>query len=432
MRVEEVKETTPGAAFWALKKLGQAFLFSGSASTGRRYSFCGAGPISIIEGGPGRDPFEEITKALSGQVEKGPFPFNSGVAGYFSYDLKDMTEPARSFMTKAGVDIPRFMAGVYDPVFVYDHREEQGFLVSARSSAERVSEFMRLLQNAAPFKAAEIRKAEGISSDMSREEYISAVVKAKVYIASGDIYQINVSHRLSVRWVGDPFSLYMKLLETHPAPMSSYMDFGNFQVISNSPERLLRIKNGVAETCPIKGTRPRGMNKSEDASLIEELRASHKERAEHVMIVDLERNDLGKVSVAGTVEVSAFEEVETYPHLHHMVSTIRGTLKPDISPALALKALFPGGSITGAPKVRAMEIIDELERSARSIYTGSIGWFDFAGDSEASVAIRTAIYKDGVIHLNVGAGIVADSVPESEYEETMLKASDFLKVLGVR
>lgn len=431
MRIEPVLNVSPEAAFIALKKLGRAFLFSGSRATGKRHSFAGAGPLLALDAAQGADPFESMANALSGPNEKGPFPFNSGVVGYLSYDLKDMTEPSKIFKDKSGLGIPPFMAGVYEPVFVYDHQDKKGFLVSAHASQERVDDFLRILQGAAPFKAAAIGKAEGFSSDVSRDDYISAVVKAKEYIAAGDIYQINVSHRLSIKWQGDPFSLYMKLLETHPAPMSSYMDFGDFQVISNSPERLLRINDGVAETSPIKGTRPRGKMKSEDQELIEELRASRKERAEHVMIVDLERNDLGKVSLAGTVEVSAFEEVETYPHLHHMVSTIRGTLKPGMNPALALKALFPGGSITGAPKVRAMEIIDELEMSARSIYTGSIGWFDFAGDAEASIAIRTAVYKDGILYLNVGAGIVADSDPESEYEETMLKAQDFLKVLGV-
>lgn len=431
MRIEQIENVMPAAAFVALKQLGRPFLFSGSPSTGRRYSYAGAGPVSVIDYMEGRDPFEAVAKALSGSKGKGPFPFNSGAIGYFSYDLKDIIEPGRRFRKKSGPDIPLFMAGVYDPVFVYDHQEKKGFLVSSMSSPERISIFTELLKGAVPFAATPIPKAAALTSDTPKDEYIYLVKKAKEYIASGDIYQINLSHRLSIAWEGNPFSLYMKLLETHPAPLSSYLDFGDFQIISNSPECLLRVTDGIAETCPIKGTRRRGASKAEDDGLIEELRASRKERAEHVMIVDLERNDLGKVSATGTVEVSSFEEVETYPHLHHLVSTVKGRLKSGIDSALALKALFPGGSITGAPKVRAMEIIDETERSARSVYTGGIGWFDMAGDAEVSIAIRTAVYKDGILTLNVGGGIVADSVPEDEYDETILKAQDFLRVLGV-
>lgn len=431
MRIEPVKDVTPEAAFLALKKLDRPFLFSGSGGTGRRYSYAGAGPLSTM-GTDKSDPFEALSKVLAeNKAEKGPFPFISGAVAYFSYDLKGLIEPSVAFSRKDGQHIPLFMAGLYDPVFVYDHHEAKGYLASQSAGPERIATFMELLEGAPAFKSAAIPKAKSFSSDTSKEEYISSVIKAKKYIASGDIYQINLSHRLSIQWSGDPFALYMKLLETHPAPLSSYMDFGSFQIISNSPECLLRVEDGIAETCPIKGTRKRGRDSKEDNALIEELRASRKERAEHVMIVDLERSDLGKVCLPGSVEVSSYEEVVSYPHLHHMVSTIKGRLTPSIDSPMALKALFPGGSITGAPKVRAMQIIDEIENSARSIYTGGIGWFDQSGGSEISVAIRTAVYKDGLLSLSVGGGIVADSVPEDEYDETILKAQDFLRALGV-
>jgi para-aminobenzoate synthetase component 1 len=432
MRIETVKGVTPEAAFLSLKKLGRPFLFSGSAVTGRRYSYAGAGPLSTIGMGDAADPFEALSKALAeSSAIKGPFPFTSGAVAYFSYDLKGLIEPGLSFKKKDGPDIPLFMAGLYDPVFVYDHQELKGYLASRCAAPGRLEAFMELLEGAPSLEATFIPKAKGFSSDTAKEEYISKVIKAKEYIASGDIYQINLSHRLSIQWAGDPFALYMKLLETHPAPLSSYMDFGGFQIISNSPECLLRVKDAVAETCPIKGTRRRGHDPKEDNALVEELRASRKERAEHVMIVDLERNDLGKVCLPGSVEVSSFEKVVTYPHLHHMVSTVKGKLSASIDSPMALRALFPGGSITGAPKVRAMQIIDEIENSARSIYTGGIGWFDHSGGSEVSVAIRTAVYKDGLLSLRVGGGIVADSVPEDEYDETILKAQDFLRALGV-
>jgi len=432
MRVEKLKKTTPEAAFLALKPLGRPFLFSGSEGGGR-YSYAGAGPASAISLSDNTDPFEALSKALGGiDSAKGPFPFSSGAVAYFSYDLKSMVEPRAAFREKQGSRIPLFMGALYDPVFVYDHAECSGYLVSRTGDAVRFNSFKALLENAPAPEAADIPKAVGMSSDTTRQEYISNVLKAKEYISSGDIYQINLSHRLSIKWQGDPFSLYMRLLEGHPAPMSSYLDFGGFQIISNSPERLLRVANGIATTSPIKGTRPRGKDPREDLALIEELRASRKERAEHVMIVDLERNDLGKVCAPGSVEVSSFEEVVTYPHLHHMVSTIKGALSSAVDAPLALKALFPGGSITGAPKVRAMEIIDEIEKTGRSIYTGAIGWFDPSGGADVSIAIRTALYKDGVLELRVGGGIVADSVPDEEYEETMLKARDFLRALGVK
>lgn len=432
MRIEPIQGITPKAAFLALKKLGRPFLFSGSCATGRRYSYAGAGPLSMMNIDDAADPFAALSKALAeNKASRGPFPFTSGAVAYFSYDLKGLIEPGLTFRKKDGLDIPLFMAGLYDPIFVYDHQERKGYLASRSAGPEKIAAFMELLESAPSLEATSIPKAKGFSSDTSKEKYISKVMKAKEYIASGDIYQINLSHRLSIEWTGDPFALYMKLLETHPAPLSSYLDFGGFQIISNSPECLLRVDDGIAETCPIKGTRKRGHDSKEDTSLIEELRASRKERAEHVMIVDLERSDLGKVCLPGSVEVSSFEEVVTYPHLHHMVSTIKGRLTPSIDSPMALRALFPGGSITGAPKVRAMQIIDEIENSARSIYTGGIGWFDQSGGAEVSVAIRTAVYKDGVLSLRVGGGIVADSVPEDEYDETILKAQDFLRALGV-
>ncbi len=204
-----------------------------------------------------------------------------------------------------------------------------------------------------------------------------------------------------------------------------------FQVVSNSPERLMSVNDGIIETMPIKGTRRRGGSEAEDKALIEELKNSAKERAEHVMIVDLERNDLGRVCETGSVEVSSFETIDTYPHLHHMVSTVAGRLEKGVTSVDALKALFPGGSVTGAPKIRAMEIISELERAERGVYTGGIGWLDYDGGMDVSMAIRTAVCKDGFLYLSVGGGIVADSNPEDEYEETLLKARDFLDSMGI-
>lgn len=443
--IEEIPGLGPEGAYHILKGLGNAFIIRNPRGPG--YSFVGAKPrrvirtengVTSVDGRPGAcvDPFEAITAVLeeeAGTGADGPFPFNGGIAAYFSYDLKDLIEPGRGFKRNDGPGIPDCVAGFYDPVFAYDHGKEKGFLVSPSGGEKGFEEFRRMLiAGMRTVPGRKVEGARGMRQDVPVEEYVNAVGRAKEYIRAGDIYQINLSQRLSFEWAGDPLALFLLLSERHPAPYAALMDFGNFQIVSNSPECLLRVDGGVAETRPIKGTRRRGDTEAEDAGLIRELKASAKEASEHVMIVDLERNDLGSISVPGTVEVSSFAEVESYPHLHHMVSTVKGRLKEGIGPAAALKAMFPGGSITGAPKIRAMEIIDELERRRRSVYTGGIGWFGLNGGAEISIAIRTAICVDGALHLSVGGGIVADSDPMDEYRETMLKARDFLDALGLK
>ncbi|MBI5468871.1 MAG: aminodeoxychorismate synthase component I [Deltaproteobacteria bacterium] len=447
MLLEKI-DISPEDVFVRLRNLPMPFIFSGGDSGDGRldsFSFVGADPVLTIKTAAGRteviaggrQTFNDPFKALSETLERhrstvSVFPFNSGLFGYFSYDLKGLIEPrARSEKHDPGAaSVPELMIGLYDPVFAYDRRRGQGHLISVSGKPERFNRFKDLLRSG-PELPAEVPAAKECGSNMTREEYLSMIKGAKGYISAGDIYQINLSQRLKIRWEGDPFTLFLSLSKNHPAPFSSYIDLGGFQIISNSPERLLRVCRGSVETSPIKGTRPRGSTPEEDRALIEELKTSAKERAEHVMIVDLERNDLGRVSVTGSVEVSGFEKVETYRHLHHMISTVRGTLRPGVDSAAALKAVFPGGSVTGAPKIRAMEIIDELEPSPRGVYTGAVGWMDLNGDMDMAMAIRTAVYKDGFLCLHVGGGIVADSVPEEEYEETLLKARDFLSSLGI-
>ena len=434
-------------AFARLRRLPMPFISSGvAAGRAPAYSFAGADPLLTIKtlsgktvvSGKGRnesygDPFKALSDVIaSHRSAGGVFPFNSGLFGYFSYDLKGLVEPrAASIKRGPGAQaVPELMAGLYDPIFVYDRSKAEGHLVSASGDTGRFGMFMDLLKNG-PVATTGLPEAGECSTNMTRQEYMSMISRAKAYISAGDIYQINLSQRLGMRLKGDPFALFLRLSMDHPAPFSSYFDLGAFQIISNSPERLLKVSGRSAETSPIKGTRPRGRSAEEDIAMIEELRTSVKERAEHVMIVDLERNDLGRVSVTGSVTVDEFEKVETYRHLHHMVSTVRGTLRPGVDSAAALRAVFPGGSITGAPKIRAMEIIEELEPSPRGIYTGGIGWMDLNGDMDVAMAIRTAVCRDGLLHLHVGGGIVADSAAEDEYEETLLKARDFLSCLGI-
>lgn len=449
MIIEEIENISPLSAFLSVRAWASPFIFTWE----ERFAYLSADPILTIgtEGGrttlnaPGRearefsDPFAAASFVLAKYggppvQEAGPFPFSSGLAGYFAYGLKDVIEPSRARPPKKrhGIDVPGCVLGLYDPVYVYDHEVKKGWLASRSGDKQRFERFReQITGEKAPEAPYAPPPSKGFTSNITKEEYLRTIAQAKEYISAGDIYQINISQRLDIPWVGDPFTLYANLLKARPARYSAFMDYGGFQVIANSPERLLKVKDGVAETRPIKGTRPRGTDEAHDRALIEELKKSPKERAEHVMIVDLERNDLGRVSVPGTVEVAAFSTIESYPTLHHMVSTVRGRLKPGIDSPSALREVFPGGSITGAPKIRAMEIIDELEADERGIYTGGIGWMDLCGWMDISMAIRTAVCRDGHLYLHVGGGIVADSVAEAEYEETLLKARDFLDVMGL-
>ncbi|MBI5888463.1 MAG: aminodeoxychorismate synthase component I [Deltaproteobacteria bacterium] len=437
------------------------FIFAHGFDASARYSCVGADPFITIETGidgtslrrggniciSSKDPFETIL-GLINELKNGfreslllnglkngfkmPFPFSGGMAGYFAYELKDMI--SGRMPKKDALDIPLCMAGLYDTVFIYDHHEKTGHLLRSGMDDNGAARFERIKDAIKGRKALpeiSLAAAEGRSlSNVTKAQYIRMIKEAHEYIAAGDIYQINLSRRLQIRWKGEAFSLFRWLLKNRPAPFASFMELGGFQIISNSPERLLKVSSGVAETSPIKGTRPRGKTPEEDARMIEGLKGSVKENAEHVMIVDLERSDLGAVCEAASVVVPEFKKIETFPGLHHMTSVVRGRLRPGVSSLQCLKAIFPGGSVTGAPKIRAMEIIAELEKTPRGVYTGAIGWMDSSGGMDMAMPIRTAVYKNNRLHLSVGGGIVADSVPEDEYAETTLKADDFLKAVS--
>jgi para-aminobenzoate synthetase component 1 len=471
--VEAIGDVAPERVLGAIKEMDHPFAFSGWGYGSSRYTFAGAAPFIMMETSadgatsvrqgdrgstpPGeqeklsdssKDPLDIISAIIEefGHPAPGPFPFNGGMAGYFGYDLKEYINKddpkgykRGSARLKAGRDLslPCCVAGFYDTIYVYDHSKEEAFIVTTGSGRE--ADFKKRLRDAMlrepggrsakgpeAYHYQELNGPGTLRSNTTRAEHIGAIERALEYIAAGDIYQINLSHRLEIPYPGDPLELYLSLLKSSPSPFGSYMDLGSFRLISNSPERFLRVFGRTIETMPIKGTRPRGASPEEDTAIIKELGEDVKERAEHVMIVDLERNDLGRVCLPGSVTVSEFERIETLPGLHHMVSTVRGALAPDVSSINALRAAFPGGSITGAPKIRAMEIIEELEKGPRSIYTGGIGWIDWSGDMDISMAIRTAVHKGSTLYLNVGGGIVADSDPAREYDETILKARSFL------
>jgi para-aminobenzoate synthetase component 1 len=269
-----------------------------------------------------------------------------------------------------------------------------------------------------------------LEPNISQAQFESMVRQCKEYIAAGDIYQANLSQRLSAK-IGDAdaLRLYTILRAINPSPFAAYLDFGDLQLVSSSPERLVRLHKGMADTRPIAGTRRMGRDQAETSELSAELLMNEKERAEHIMLLDLERNDLGRVCEYGTVRVDEMMAVEDYSHVIHIVSNVRGRLAPGRDAFDLIRAVFPGGTITGVPKVRCMEIIDELEPVARGPYTGSIGYLSNAGDMDLNIIIRTFVVKDGIAHIQVGAGIVADSVPEHEYFETLQKAEALKKAL---
>jgi para-aminobenzoate synthetase component 1 len=268
-----------------------------------------------------------------------------------------------------------------------------------------------------------------LRSNFSHREYLKAVATAREYICAGDIFQVNLSQRFETSLNIPSYELYRRLRRINPAPFASYLNFDGVSVVGASPERFLKVRGDRVETRPIKGTRPRGKSPEEDRLLAEELLSSVKDKAENVMIVDLERNDIGRVCCCGTVQVTELAALETYPTVFHLTSTVEGKLRPDKDRIDLLKAAFPGGSITGAPKVRAMEIIDELEPTRRSVYTGAIGYLDFSGEMDLNIVIRTFLIKGTKAYFQVGGGIVYDSEPETEYMETLDKARALIQAL---
>jgi para-aminobenzoate synthetase component 1 len=369
-------------------------------------------------------------------------PLLSGIIGYFGYDLGYILEKLPDHSVD-DLQVSDCQFGFYDTVIIVDHLlgkilvastgfpEKDPQLRRARAQA-RIEEHISLLSS--PFTtqpiAAPPSRQGNFTSNFSKEKYCEAVQKAIDYIYAGDIFQMNMTQRFQGPLYEPPFSLYRRLRGINPAPCASYLHFPDVIIASSSPERYLLVKGKSIETRPIKGTRPRGKDMESDAALRNELCNSLKDRAELVMIVDLERNDFGRVCKFGSVKVPEIIRIEEYPTVFHLVSTVVGELEEDKDVIDLVKASFPGGSITGAPKVRAMEIIDELEPQRRSIYTGSIGYIDFSGDADLNIVIRTFIIKNNIAYFNAGGGIVADSKPILEYEETLHKARALLKALG--
>lgn len=380
-----------------------------------------------------------------------PFPLG-GAFGYWGYDLKNFTEPKLPRRAVNDLELPDCHVGFYASLVVFDHRLGKTCVVAtglgadgARTEArarEQLEFWKAALQQDLPPRHRDTEESESnlssrclgtsvakLSSNLTREDFIAKVVRAQQYIRTGDIYQVNLSQRLAAPWAASGWELFTRLLAVSPAPFAAFLDCGDFQLASSSPEQFLRMSGSHIATRPIKGTRPRSADVTRDAQLAYELQTSAKELAELVMITDLLRNDLGRVCEFGSVQVPELAHLERFAQVQHLVSTVEGRLRSDVTHFAALASAFPGGSITGTPKFRAMEIIDELEPLVRGPYCGCHGYLGFNRESQLSISIRTAIHQDATAYFHVGAGIVADSSPEAEYEETLAKAAGFMRAM---
>jgi para-aminobenzoate synthetase component 1 len=378
------------------------------------------------------DTFVLLREHLGQNLEVRPdIKFAGGALGYWGYDL------ARQFMQipMKAEDIeglPDMAIGIYDWAIQLDHQEKTAQLVSYQRYPETkqlIAQILARLKVNAVAPSAEFCVHGRIASNFTRAGYGQAFASVQAYLHAGDCYQINLAQRFSAQASGDAFAAYCTLRELSPAPYAAFLNLPQMQILCASPERFLQVQQGQVETRPIKGTRPSVADEAQNALLVEDLRNNPKDRAENLMIVDLLRNDLGKACSAGSVRVPRLFEVESYATVHHLVSTVTGELAPGNDALSLLRDCFPGGSITGAPKQRAMEIIEELEPQRRGIYCGSIGYIGFDGNMDCNIAIRTLIYAAGEIRCWAGGGIVSDSDMDAEYQETLDKAAAMLEVL---
>ena len=360
-------------------------------------------------------------------------PFIGGVLGHFSYDLCHHFE-ALPRTAIDDLDVYDLNVGFYNGSIVYNHETKEFFVTDAEINPGGDSRVRMIVDRV---KSAELEELStntssediAINSNMTKEKYIQSIKKIKDYIKSGDIYQVNMTQRFHTELRTKPLALYSNLRTVNSAPFAAYLDYGDYQVLSSSPERFMKLEKGELSTRPIKGTRPRGKNLAEDQRLKEELLNSEKDQAELLMIVDLERNDFSKVAKTGTVKVPELFVIEEYPTVFHLVSKVVCELDENYDAIDCITNTFPGGSITGAPKIRAMEIIDELEPTQRNIYTGSIGYIDFNGDMDLSIVIRTMLIKNNNVYFQVGGGIVWDSNAEDEFQESLDKGKALVEAL---
>ncbi|WP_136065665.1 aminodeoxychorismate synthase component I [Modicisalibacter radicis] len=420
---------------------GAVLLDSGRPDApGGRYDILASDPLAVMEidadGGIHCDPPVTLPEApfaaqqalldsLDLAVPDSELPFLGGLIGYWSYELNRQLEPLPGH-ARAVDTLPLCRLGLYDWAVIEDHHARQAWLVA---TPERRAQVLAWLA-AAPAMEDDFQLREAFAAELDRAAYGRRFRRVQHYIHAGDCYQINLAQRFSAAYSGSTWQAYRRLRRATPTPFAGYLAWDDKAVLSLSPERFLAVRDGRVEARPIKGTRARGATPAEDRALADDLQASAKDRAENVMIVDLLRNDLGRVCRPGSVRVPQLCGLESYANVHHLVSVVRGELATGRTPLDLLAAAFPGGSITGAPKVRAMQIIDELEPSRRSLYCGSLGYVDVRGHMDTSIAIRSLVADAGRLHIWGGGGLVADSDEEEEYQETLAKIERLMEALG--
>ncbi|WP_322795966.1 anthranilate synthase component I [Tepidiforma sp.] len=445
---------TPVSAFLKVRTGPYSFLLESVEGGERlaRYSFIGTQPYRVLRTGPGQewedDPLVPVEQELARfrQVTTPGIPaFTGGAIGYVAYDAVRHFEPRVRPPEVDEIGIPEATWLFTDAMVVFDHlrhtikviahcRLDGDIDAAYRQAAYQIDAIVERLNNPTvqlPHQDinAVLRTNGQAESNVGREGYHLMVDKIREYIIAGDVIQVVPSQRIRRPTAVHPFNIYRQLRTINPSPYMFYLDLGDFQVVGASPELLVRVEDGIVVTHPIAGTRPRGATPEEDDRLAAELLADEKERAEHIMLVDLGRNDIGRVAAPGTVRVDSLMHIEKYSHVMHIVSNVSGRLAPGKSPFDALRSVFPAGTLSGAPKVRAMEIIAELEPSRRGIYGGAVGYASFAGSLDTCIAIRTMVVKDGVAFLQAGGGIVYDSQPETEYQETVNKMRALMRAI---
>ncbi|MDH5408159.1 MAG: aminodeoxychorismate synthase component I [Gammaproteobacteria bacterium] len=358
-------------------------------------------------------------------------PFTGGWFLYLGYELVNEIEPTLSLATDHDSQLPVACATRIPAAIIYDHQKQQTTIVAENKYSSCVEKITSDIETLAQHES----KLVNVYADIQEEEpqhYLDSVARVKNYITEGDVFQVNLSRQWHARCDDSTniAELFKSLAHTNPAPFAGLVSFGEQAILSSSPERLVQIKDRTIETRPIAGTRPRGQGRNKDDELQDELIRHPKERAEHIMLIDLERNDFGRVCVPGTIKVNELMTLESYAHVHHIVSNVQGRLRDDVTPGQVIRAVFPGGTITGCPKVRCMEIIAELEQTPRGPYTGSIGYLNHNGDMDLNILIRTIVIDNKQIKIRAGAGLVADSNAENELEETRIKAKGMLMSLN--
>ncbi|MBI5103288.1 MAG: anthranilate synthase component I [Nitrospirae bacterium] len=425
-----------------------------------RYSFIGSRPSRTISGTGNRveitdasglsqvvhseTPFDIVEKEISRYtpVETEGLPrFFGGLVGYIGYDMVRYFEPI-SERPKAGLGLPEFFLMLTDTMLIFDNLRQKIKVISNahingqsaeeayREAERKIDNLISMLRNPLVMKQTDKGAGAGaFGSNYSKDDFMSSVVAAKEYIKAGDIFQVVLSQRFDRPTYADPFDIYRSLRVINPSPYMYYIDIGDAKIVGSSPEILVRLEDDKIVLRPIAGTRRRGKTEDEDAALEQELKKDPKETAEHIMLVDLGRNDVGRVAKTGTVRVTEMMEVERYSHVMHLVSNVEGEILSGLNAFDVLRACFPAGTVSGAPKVRAMEIIEELEPTRRGPYAGSVGYFSYSGNMDTCITIRTLILKDGRVYVQSGAGIVADSEPENEYTETLNKAKGMIKAV---